>query len=112
MPDYASTGSKAAAKKANAKGPRNYFAVEGRGFTLGQKIIYTDKDGREWKGTVKKHTEAEVTEENSDKVKMLIHVPEKGGNVQVMYHHVLDDNAPASVDSGAPLPTQPRSPPR
>ena len=37
MPDNVnSTGTKAATTKAMATGPRNYFEIEGRGFTVGQ----------------------------------------------------------------------------
>jgi hypothetical protein len=103
MPDDASgTGLKAVATKAIAKAPKTFVSVGGRGFTLGQKILSTDKDGVEWKGVVKKHTKAEVTEENADKVKMLIHVPQKGANanVQVTYRRVRDESAPASEGSG------------
>ena len=103
MPDDVnSTGTKAATTKAMATGPRNYFEVEGRGFTVGQKIIYTDRDGVEWPGVVRKHTDADVTGDNASQVKMIIHVPRKGENtnIKVTYPRVRAAEAPASASSG------------
>ena len=103
MPDDVnSTGTKAAATKAKATGPRNYFEVEGRGFTVGQEIIYTDKDGVEWPGVVRKHTDTEVTRDNASQVKMIIQVPRKGENTNLLvtYPRVRAAEAPASASSG------------
>ena len=84
-----------------AKGPRQFLSVNGRGFNVGQKVIWTDKKGKEWKGYVKEHTKADVTPENADKVKMVIYVPEKEGVVFVTYQRVRDEKAPAEIASDA-----------
>jgi hypothetical protein len=103
MPDDVdSPGTKATTTQAMAAVPRNYFEVGGRGFTVGQKIIYTDRDGVEWPGVVRKHTDADVTGENASQVKMIIHVPRKGENtnIKVTYPRVRAAEAPASGSSG------------
>ena len=85
MPDDVdSPGTKATTTQAMAAVPRNYFEVGGRGFTVGQKIIYTDRDGVEWPGVVRKHTDADVTGDNAGQVKMIIQVPRKGENTNLL----------------------------
>ena len=96
MPDddsSAMTTSKAATAAKTTKAPKTVLTVSGKSFVVGQRVIYTDKNGGQFRATVKKHTESTVTEENADKVKMGILIDGEAALTHVTYPRVRDESS-------------------
>ena len=103
MPDdegSAVTASKATAAAKTTKAPKTVLTVNGKSFVVGQRVIYTDKNGGQFRATVKKHTESTVTEENARKVKMGILIDGEAALTHVTYPRVRDENEDPPEEGG------------
>ena len=94
------TTSKAATAAKTTKAPKTVLTVSGKSFVVGQRVIYTDKNGGQFRATVKKHTESTVTEENADKVKMGILIDGEAALTHVTYPRVRDENEDPPEEGG------------
>ena len=94
------TTSKAATAAKTTRAPKTVLTVSGKSFVVGQRVIYTDKDGGQFRATVQKHTAATVTEENSDKVKMGILIDGEAALTHVTYPRVRDESEDPLEEGG------------
>jgi hypothetical protein len=103
MPDddnSAMTASKAATAAKTTKAPKTVLTVSGKSFAVGQRVIYTDKNGGQFRATVKKHTESTVTEENCRQVKMGILIDGEAALTHVTYPRVRGENEDPPEEGG------------
>jgi len=94
------TTSKAATAAKTTKAPKTVLTVSGKSFAVGQRVIYTDKNGGQFRATVKKHTESTVTEENCRQVKMGILIDGEAALTHVTYPRVRDENEDPPEEGG------------
>ena len=94
------TTSKAATAAKTTRPPKTVLTVSGKSFVVGQRVIYTDKNGGQFRATVRKHTESTVTEENCRQVKMGILIDGEAALTHVTYPRVRGENEDPPEEGG------------